>query len=293
MMSKKYFYSFTQSERRGFVVLSIILLILIVILFLKPLWKKSDNNNLLEFADSIVVNDIVENVSYNHISDTTIKKVYRPRRLKPFVFDPNKLEKEGWIAMGFSEKQAQALDNYRKKGGRFYKKEDVKKIFFVGEEEYKQLEPYIEILPPETKQSMLLTSGKKKFELELNTADTLDLQQLYGIGPVFSKRIVKYRALLGGFCNKQQLMEVYGFTEELYDNVSRYVVVDTTKVNKININTATIDMLKTHPYLDYYQAKEIVNYRLNTATFTTISDLLHVSLIDMATFEKIKPYLSV
>ena len=88
-------------------------------------------------------------------------------------------------------------------------------------------------------------------------------------------------------------MEVYGFTEELYDNVSRYVVVDTTKVNKININTATIDMLKTHPYLDYYQAKEIVNYRLNTATFTTISDLLHVSLIDMATFEKIKPYLSV
>ena len=292
-MNRKYFYSFTQSERRGFVVLWVLLLILIVILLLKPHWQPADDKYLSAFADSIAVAEIGENVSHSHMPDTTPNRRYKPRRLKPFAFDPNTLAKEGWVAMGFTEKQAQAVVNYRKKGGQFRKKADVKKIFFVGEEEYKQLEPYIEIPQHETTRAMPLPTPKKKFEIELNTADTLDLQQVYGIGPVFSKRILKYRALLGGYYAKEQLMEVYGFSTELYEKLTPYIVVDTSKVSKIDINTADIYELKKHPYLDYYQAKAIVQYRLSNGAFSTINDILHVPIIDVATFEKIKPYLSV
>ena len=131
-MNRKYFYSFTQSERRGFVVLWVLLLILIVILLLKPHWQPADDKYLSAFADSIAVAEIGENVSHSHMPDTTPNRRYKPRRLKPFAFDPNTLAKEGWVAMGFTEKQAQAVVNYRKKGVHFDKKEDIKKIFFVG-----------------------------------------------------------------------------------------------------------------------------------------------------------------
>jgi competence ComEA-like helix-hairpin-helix protein len=92
---------------------------------------------------------------------------------------------------------------------------------------------------------------------------------------------------------KEQLMEVYGFSTELYEKVTPHIVVDTSKVSKIDINTADIYELKKHPYLDYYQAKAIVQYRLSNGAFSTINDILHVPTIDVATFEKIKPYLSV
>ena len=88
-------------------------------------------------------------------------------------------------------------------------------------------------------------------------------------------------------------MEVYGLSQELYDNVKQHIVVDTTKVHKLNINTADVDELKRHPYLDYYQAKAVVEYRQKIGAFKTINDLRHIVLIDNNTFEKIKPYLSV
>ena len=297
-MDRKYFYSFTQSERRGFVALVVLLLIMVVLLFVKPF----AGANKAVTADFSAFVDSVQGYELHIVADSTEgndacsdEKKYGKRKLRPFIFDPNTLEKEGWMAMGFSEKQAQAVVNYRKKGGHFDKKEDIKKIFFVGEEEYMQLEDYVWIAPKvaaEMEKTQWLPT-KEILEIELNTADTSALQQLYGIGPVFSKRIVKYRNLLGGYCSKEQLMEVYGLSQELYDNVKQHIVVDTTRVHKLNINTADVDELKRHPYLDYYQAKAVVEHRQKIGAFKTINDLRHIVLIDNNTFEKIKPYLSV
>jgi len=297
-MDRKYFYSFTQSERRGFVVLVVLLLLMAVLLFVKP-FVGADMGRDVDFS---AFADSVELYGLHIVADSiggdkggSYGKRHRVRRLKPFIFDPNTLDKEGWVAMGFSEKQAQAVVNYRKKGVHFDKKEDIKKIFFVGEEEYMQLEDYVCIAPKVvTKTDNSHRQPIKETPmLELNTADTSDLQQLHGIGPVFSKRIVKYRALLGGYCSKEQLMEVYGLEQELYDKLKHHIVVDTSKVSKLNINTADVDKLKRHPYLDYYQAKAVVEYRQKIGAFKTINDLRHIALIDNNTFEKIKPYLSV
>lgn len=128
--------------------------------------------------------------------------------------------------------------------------------------------------------------------VELNTADTLDLQQLYNIGPTFSRRIVRYRTLLGGFVNKGQLLEVYGMDSVRYSDILPYITIDTAAVSKLDINTATIDQLKRHPYLDYYQAKAIVRLRESQGLYQNIGDLLNVALIDQQTFSKIAPYIT-
>ena len=300
-MNRRYFYSFTQVERIGFVVLSVLLILFVLYLVFKPcLFKYAtiECNTFSDFADSVAQYE--QNIVYS-VDEKYIKskdKRFYEIKLKPFVFDPNTLPKEGWISMGFSEKQAQTLDNYRKSGARFYKKEDLKRVFFITDSYYIQLEPYILIEEKECKRvvdsvNIDETISHRITLLDLNTADTADLVKLRGIGSVFSRRIVKYRNLLGGFYKKEQLLEVYGFNDEVYNKISSYVFVDTVEITRININTATINELNKHPYLDYYKSKAIVKYREVVGSFSSVEDLLMVSIIDENTFEKVKPYLTV
>ena len=127
--------------------------------------------------------------------------------------------------------------------------------------------------------------------VELNSADTLDLQQLFGIGPAFARRIVKYRQLLGGFVDKRQLLEVYGMDEERYRGFADQLQLDSTLIIKIALNSATIDDLKRHPYIDYYQAKALVRYREQAGPFQKTEELLKVNLIDTEFVTKIEPYI--
>lgn len=127
--------------------------------------------------------------------------------------------------------------------------------------------------------------------IELNSADTVSLIQLRGIGPVFSRRIVKYRQRLGGFVCKEQLLEVFGMTDTLYRKIEPNIVVDPSLLVKINLNAASVEELKSHPYLSYYQAKAIVSYRQKAGPFQSIQDLLKVSLIDEETYRTLSPYL--
>ncbi len=133
---------------------------------------------------------------------------------------------------------------------------------------------------------------RETLSFDINTADTIDLQQLRGIGPVYARRIVKYRELLGGFHSLNQLTEVYGITSELAHQISKSLFVGTAPLRTINPNTATIDQLKRHPYLDYYQAKAIVTYRSSGGYYHNIDDLLKVTLLDEATIRRLQPYLS-
>ena len=127
--------------------------------------------------------------------------------------------------------------------------------------------------------------------IDINSADTTELQQLYGIGPTFALRIVKFRNLLGGFARKEQLLEVYGMTEERYNGFVEHVTVDPSKVHRIDINTATVEQLKRHPYLDYYQARAIVDYRNQGNFYRSMDDLKKISLIDPTTLTKIEGYI--
>lgn len=128
--------------------------------------------------------------------------------------------------------------------------------------------------------------------IELNGADTLDLQDLYGIGPYFARGIVKYRNLLGGYVRKEQLLEVYGMNEDRYQSIAQHITIDTANIRKININTADYATLRRHPYIDAYQAKAIIKLRTTGVRFSTPTDLLKVSIIEPETVNKLTPYIT-
>ncbi|MBQ9312961.1 MAG: helix-hairpin-helix domain-containing protein [Bacteroidales bacterium] len=129
--------------------------------------------------------------------------------------------------------------------------------------------------------------------IDLNTADTIALQMLRGIGPSYSKRIYKYGQKLGGYVDKNQLKEVYGMTDSLYNAIEKHIVIETKQVRKININTDNIKDLISHPYIDYYLAKEIILMRQKYGDYKNIEDIKKVHLMDETTFSKLTPYLDI
>jgi DNA uptake protein ComE-like DNA-binding protein len=134
---------------------------------------------------------------------------------------------------------------------------------------------------------------KKKFTVDANQCDTLDLQEIRGIGSVLSKRIINYRNLLGGFVKKEQLLEVWGIDSAKYEQVKDAFIINPKNITKININNIDLQSLKKHPYLDYYQAKAIIKEREQKQCFTSIDEIKSIELIDSETFIKISWYLSV
>ena len=128
--------------------------------------------------------------------------------------------------------------------------------------------------------------------IELNAADTAELQQLWGIGPVLSARIVRYRNLLGGFTSKEQLREVYGLADSVYLRIAPQLSVDTSRLQRLDINTATYSQLLRHPYLDKHQVAAIVRLREKQGAFQSLDDLHQIPIIEQETYNKIIPYLS-
>ena len=132
---------------------------------------------------------------------------------------------------------------------------------------------------------------KRPLVFELNEADSMDLVQLYNIGPTMARRILRYRSLLGGYCRLEQLKEVYGMDSARYADITPHLTVNPARVVQMDINTASVDELKHHPYLDYYQAKAIVRQRDEAGHYTQVADLLNIPIIDIETYKLIEPYL--
>lgn len=128
--------------------------------------------------------------------------------------------------------------------------------------------------------------------VELNGADTSDLKQLKGIGSGFAKRIVKFRDVLGGFVKKEQLLEVYGFDKEKYDLISPQITLNVSKVKTLNINSASVDDLDKHPYIDKTSAVKIYWHRINHGNYSGVNDILKSNLVDEELYGKIASYLT-
>jgi competence ComEA-like helix-hairpin-helix protein len=109
--------------------------------------------------------------------------------------------------------------------------------------------------------------------IELNVSDTSDLKKIPGIGSSFAKRIVGYRQLLGGYYRLEQLQEVYGMYVELFEKITPFLRVDEAQVIKLKVNTASLDKLKAHPYMNFYRAKAIVDMRKKKGKLSDISEL--------------------
>jgi DNA uptake protein ComE-like DNA-binding protein len=295
------YFDFNRSEQTGILVL----VVLILAVLLLPIWLKPNQtddkaevnrflSDLEQFNKTLVkANDSISD--FKSIDYQQIDKSVASNKITPFSFDPNKMDKESWAKLGLNAWQIKIIENYKAKGGKYYKKEDFKRMFCISPEEYQLLEPYILIADNKQISTKPITYEKpvtKKAIIELNSADSATLTTLYGIGPSFAKRILKFRNVLGGFYSKKQLLEVYGFDNEKYMQIEPQCVVDLSGIKKININKARVDDLKKHPYFDYYTAKAIVDKRIMLRRFSSLNQLKEIPLIHEELFEKIKNYLT-
>ena len=170
------------------------------------------------------------------------------RRVESFRFNPNTVSVEDLCRLGFSQKQAQSIDNYRKKGGRFKKKSDFAKSYVVSDSIFRRLESYIDIPL-----------------LDLNLADSAALDALPGIGGWFARAIISHRQKLGGFSYKEQLMDIKNLDMERYSALEELVTVSPQHVRAYPLWTLPEDSLMKHPYIRSREAAHaIVLFRTNS-----------------------------
>lgn len=229
--------------------------------------------------------------------------VYEKSAIRPFTFDPNKMQHDDWLRLGLTRRQAEMIGKYVAKGGKFRKKEDFRKLYCISDSEYEMLEPYIQIQPNEVDVRQenltgvdLVTESHKKpvLAINLNTADSAALLQIRNIGPVFARRIIRYREKLGGFVNMGQLLEVYGMDSLRFKELEPVCYLEAGfEPRKINVNTSTVEQLSAHPYIDFYLAKSIVDYRIRRGRIGSLAELRDLSLMYEQKFQLVSPYLDI
>lgn len=208
-------------------------------------------------------------------------------------FDPNSATSGELQRFGFNRFQVSNLLKYRQSGGVFAEPSELLKIYGIDSAFFQRVKPVIQI---EVKPDVAALS--KSFEttapvmVDLNSADSVDLVQLRGIGPVFASRILKYRDLLGGFHSPHQLLEVYGFPEETFHSLSEHLTADSLKVEKLRLNFAGYSELIRHPYFERDHVQAILNFRNKNGPFSSNDQLVSAGLLDSTKYAALKPYLS-
>jgi len=201
---------------------------------------------------------------------------------------------------GIPQKQVNMIIKYRNKGGKFYKKEDLKKIYGMPESVYNALENFVIIESNFSKKKTIAKASlqkpfvKKSFvpiQIDINKSNAEEWQKLHGIGPAFSKRITKFRDALGGFYTVDQVGETYGLPDSTFQSIKTQLVKSPI-LKKININQASEDDLKKHPYISWKQAKLIISYRAMHGDFKLVEDLLQIQVLNQEWLDKVKYYLT-
>jgi len=255
----------------------------------------NDDPNLLAQIQQISITDqVYANTVRDRIEDANPRKT-----IKLFKFNPNTLDAEGWQTLGLSAKQAQSIINYTAKGGKFYKAEDLQKMYTISPDMYKRILPYVNIPDqPINASGKYVPFEKKEYAkkaaviVDINEADSMQFDEIKGIGGTFALRIIKYRERLGGFYKKEQLLEVYGLDSSKYAEIKDQIEISNTPLRTININTATFNDLKRNPYLSFKQINAIIQYRKQHGNYSSVSDLKKIVLLNQQVIDKITPYIS-
>lgn len=269
---------------------------MLVVLFSEPAYRSwASRKGSTTTADKALLDSLIS--SWNAQSKQNQSTNLQEKRR--FAFNPNTIKRDELLALGFSGSLTTRIENYVEKGGSFKIKKDLLKIYGMDSSLYRDLESFV-LLPDSlvrekreyvnTNPSQSLQTVSVKFDI--NTADTSELKQIYGIGEKLSLRIVKYRESLGGFIRNEQLLEVYGLDRTVVNNLVKKSFIDEDFLpKKINLNLASEEELDSHPYLTKKEAKAIIAYRFQHGAFTTVDDLQKIQLLTPRTIEKIKPYL--
>lgn len=290
--SWKEYFNFSSRERRGAIFLSLILLVEIIVLF----YQRSIHRELSPPDPEIIAalnRNLDENDSSAVESEIKVSK-YINEKVEYFHFDPNSLERNSWLKLGLSEKQISVLENYKSKGGSFRIKNDLKKMYCITPEKFKELEPYINLPDSIIRKSFSpKVSIPRIIQIDIQEADSIQLMSLRGVGPVLAGRIIKYREKLGGFNSINQLKEVWGITDSLLTSLSQNIILrNDTPFRMVNLKSDSFPVLASHPYIKGKVAAIICNYRKQHA-FKSLDELKQLPLLTEENFLKLAPYITI
>lgn len=235
---------------------------------------------------------------YNNVSGSQHKAL--------FTFDPNTADSTQLLSLGLAPWQVRSIYRYRAKGGVFRTPEDFGRVYNLTKKQYEELRPYIRIsddyqpaatyvggrhryspYDPQDRDTLLypikLHQGEK---IVLNTADTTTLKKVPGIGSGWARTIYNYGNYLGGYINVRQLLEIEGFPEELLS----YFVIQNPNPHKIHINELTLNQLKRHPYINFYQARAITDYRRMNGKLESLNQLKLLKDFPEEAIKRLEPY---
>lgn len=304
------YFSFTRRDIIGIVVV----MFLIVFVFFSPKLFKDKSHSSYSSPDTAWIAAVKrlekkedqpdksslsdENTStYQH--DRTADSYFASRG-ELFNFDPNTLSSDGWERLGIRDKTIRTIQNYLSKGGHFYKPEDLSKVYGLRKEDYERLAPYIQIERKQTETNPFkrdeTTGPPVKTEryktVDINTADTSAFIALPGIGSRLAERIISFRDKLGGFYSISQVAETFGLADSTYQKIKQYLILGDNSVKKININMATMEELKAHPYIRHSIANPVIAYRNEHGPFSKVEDVKKVMAVTTDIYNKIAPYLT-
>ena len=311
-MSKNFvkdYLSFTRKERIGIIVL----IILIVFIFLLPsLFRPHTSPPTTEeiaafhsLARSLQENkrdSVIQRVQSVGIAKSVTESYKDNAAL--FYFDPNLLSVEDWKRLGVKARTALTIKRYVSKGGHFRTADDLSKIYGLREQDLLRLKPYVRIAPSEkkmtdkdsTKRKVDSTSYTRKTwtptPIDINSADSIVLLGLPGIGAKLASRIIHFRDRLGGFYSIDQVKETYGLSDSTFERIRTVLVLGNKPLVRIDINQADAARLKQHPYFTWPMANALVQYRKEHGRFQKVDDLAGVSAILPDQLKRLIPYLS-
>lgn len=296
-MWKDFFY-YTKSERR------VILLLLAIALLLLGIWAVMEYLRPVEVPVTLSESEEIDSFLANLEEQEKIRKSHTPKNeisvvLQPF--DPNTADSVLLRQLGLPVYIVRNILKYRAKGGVFRSPESFSRIYGLKEEVYQKLKPYITIAPLVSVSHVRTDTFRQlkdtipyipKYEegtiVDLNKADTSILKRIPGIGSTLARMIVVYRQRLGGFYDVSQLQEVPHVGVEL----NKWFVVTPAGLHKIQVNSASLDKLRSHPYMDFYKAKAIMEYRHKRGKIKGLSQLSMFEEFTEKDLKRLSPYLT-
>ncbi len=300
-MSLREFFYLQKSDRMAILMLLLVAVIAVVVIFWVGGRQEATDFSMTDSLEMALQRDTVYRYSSRRYP-VAHEARQRGRQAETFPFDPNTADARQLSRLGLKDWQIRNLYKYREAGGVFRKPSDFARLYGLTQMEYGRLRPFIRI-GDEVKQARAehesLTEEYHRDTVRypikmvpgetvrLNIADTMALKHVPGIGSGFARRIVRYRHRLGGFYRVEQLREIEGFPESALS----YFELGDVNLRKLDINRLTLEQLKAHPYIGFYRAKAITDYRRLHGPLQSLQQLRLLKEFSAQDIQRLEPYI--
>lgn len=282
-------FRFTKKQRNEILFLIALIIIVQLIYF------------NLDFSEETVFQTNTQEVVAIQKTIDSIKKVKSVPKTSPIrKFNPNFISEYFGYTLGLSPEEIDRLHKFREHDKWINSVADFKRVTQVSDSVLNTISPYFQfpewVTNPKPKNNYNFTKKKKSFaqKIDLNKADAEQLQKIYGVGAVLSKRIIDYRKRLNGFLTDEQLYDVYGLENAVVKRImEEFTVKEKPLIEKININKASASDIAILPFINFQLAKEIVDYRYLHEGIKELEELKNIEGFPNHKFERFALYLTV